>query len=48
VLDSRLLLARPGLATLSGFRIQDNGQLSPVVDPSSITLSFSAISIAAD
>ncbi|MDP9223540.1 MAG: lactonase family protein [Actinomycetota bacterium] len=48
VLDSRLLLAKPGPATLSGFRIQADGQLSPVVDSASITLSFSAIGLAAD
>jgi 6-phosphogluconolactonase len=48
VLDSRLLLAKPGPATLSGFRIQSDGQLSPVVDPGSITLPFSAIGLAAD
>jgi 6-phosphogluconolactonase len=48
VLDSRLLLAKPGPATLSGFRIQSDGQLGPVVDPASITLPFSAIGLAAD
>ena len=48
VLDSRLLLATPGPATLSGFGIQSDGQLSAVVDPASITLPFSSIGLAAD
>jgi 6-phosphogluconolactonase len=48
VLDSRLLLAVPGPATLSGFRIQADDQLSPVVDSASITLPLSAIGLAAD
>jgi hypothetical protein len=48
VLDSRLLLPTPGLATLSGFRIHDNGSLSPVIDPAQITLPFTAIGLAAE
>jgi YVTN family beta-propeller protein len=48
VLDSRLLLARPGAATLSGFAIGPAGQLTPVVDPALVALPFSAIGIAAD
>jgi hypothetical protein len=48
VLDSRLLLARPGPATLSGFRIASDGQLSAILDPNSIRLPFSAIGLAAD
>jgi 6-phosphogluconolactonase len=44
VLDTRLLLpAGPGPATISGFRIQGDGHLRPVVDPASISLPFSAI-----
>jgi hypothetical protein len=46
VLDSRLLLSPPGLATLSGFRIHQNGNLTSVVDPAKITLPFSAIGLA--
>src|SRR5207245_8845419 len=45
VLDSRLLLATPGPATLSGFRVHGDGHLSQVVDPSVITLPFSAIGL---
>lgn len=48
VLDSRLLLATPGPATVSGFRIGSDGHLSQIVDPASITLPFSAIGLAAD
>lgn len=48
VLDSRLLLTPPGPATLSGFRIKSDGHLTPVVDPASITLPFSAIGLASD
>jgi 6-phosphogluconolactonase len=48
VLDSRLLLATPGPATISGFRIHTDGNLSSVVDPSKIVLPFSAIGLAAD
>ena len=48
VLDSRLLLPTPGPVTLSGFRIQAGGQLTSVVDPTSISLPFSAIGLAAD
>lgn len=48
VLDSRLLLTPPGLATVSGFRISSNGSLTSVVDPAQITLPFSAIGLAAD
>ena len=48
VLDSRLLLAKPGPVTLSGLRIQADGQRSPVVDSASITLPFSAIGLGAD
>jgi 6-phosphogluconolactonase len=48
VLDSRLLLATPGPATLSGFRIESDGSLTAVVDPDAIKLPFSAIAQAAD
>jgi 6-phosphogluconolactonase len=48
VIDSRLLLPTPGPATIGGFRIQENGQLAPVVDSASITLSLSAFGLAAD
>jgi len=48
VLDSRLLLATPGPATLSGFRVHGDGHLSQVVDPSAITLPFSAIGLTSD
>ena len=48
VIDTRLLLKTPGPATLSGFRIQKNGQLTPVVDPASITLPLSAFGLAVD
>jgi 6-phosphogluconolactonase (cycloisomerase 2 family) len=48
VLDTRLLLTPPGPATLSGFRIGHDGQLTPVVDPAQITLPLSAIGLAAD
>ena len=48
VLDSRLLLPVPGLATVSGFSINHDGSLTSVVDPSQITLPFSAIGLAAD
>ena len=34
--------------TLSGFRVENNGQLRPVVDPSSINVPFSAIGQTAD
>ena len=48
VLDSRLLLPTPGPATLSGFRRDADGHLTPVVDSSAITLPFSAIALASD
>ena len=48
VLDSRLLLPVPGPATVSGFSINHDGSLTPVVDPSQIMLPFSAIGLAAD
>src|SRR5437764_6766328 len=48
VLDSRLLLPTPGLATLSGFEIHHDGSLSSVIDPAQITLPFSAIGMAAE
>lgn len=48
VLDSRLLLTPPGLATLSGFSIHHNGSLTSVVDPAQIVLPFSAIGLAAE
>jgi hypothetical protein len=48
VLDSRLLLPTPGLATLSGFRRSADGHLTQVVDPSTITLPFSAIGLTSD
>jgi 6-phosphogluconolactonase (cycloisomerase 2 family) len=43
VLDTRLLLPTPGPATLSGFRIENNGQLSSIIDSASISLPFTAI-----
>jgi 6-phosphogluconolactonase len=48
VLDSRLLLPTPGPATLSGFQIHHDGSLSSVIDPTQITLPFTAIGMAAD
>jgi hypothetical protein len=48
VLESRLLLKQPGPATLGGFSIHHNGGLTSVVNPSSITLPFSAIGLAAE
>jgi 6-phosphogluconolactonase len=48
VLDSRLLLPIPGPATLSGFRRSADGHLTQVVDPSTITLPFSAIGLTSD
>jgi 6-phosphogluconolactonase len=48
VLDTRLLLPTPGPATLSGFRIHHDGQLTSVVDSASIKLPFSTIGLAAD
>jgi 6-phosphogluconolactonase (cycloisomerase 2 family) len=48
VLDTRLLLTPPGPATLSGFRIRQNGRLTPVVDEAQIVLPFSAIGLAAE
>jgi hypothetical protein len=42
------LLTPPGPATLSGFRIHQNGSLISVVDPAQIVLPFSAISLAAE
>ncbi len=48
VLDSRLLLTPPGLATLSGFHIHQNGSLTSVVNPAQIALPFSAIGLAAE
>jgi 6-phosphogluconolactonase len=48
VLESRLLLKTPGPATVGGFRIEDSGALTSVVDPAAITLPFSAIGLAAD
>ncbi len=48
-LDSRLLLKpQPGLATLSGFRIHKDGSLTPVIDPATFALPFSAIGLAAE
>ena len=47
VLDSRLLNVPPGPAALSGFRIGDDGHLTAVVDPASISLPFSAIGLTA-
>ncbi|HCI80805.1 MAG TPA: hypothetical protein DHW02_14065 [Ktedonobacter sp.] len=47
VLESRLLLKQPGPATLGGFAIHSDGSLTSVVDPSQITLPFSAIGLAA-
>jgi 6-phosphogluconolactonase (cycloisomerase 2 family) len=49
VLDSRLLLKpMPGPATVSGFQINSDGSLTPVVDPAQFTLPFSAIGLAAE
>jgi 6-phosphogluconolactonase (cycloisomerase 2 family) len=48
VLDSRLLLKTPGPATLSGFQIHQNGNLTSVVNPAQITLPLSAIGLAAE
>jgi hypothetical protein len=49
VLDSRLLLKPlPGPATLSGFRVGEEGGLTPVIDPAGFTLPFSAIGLAAE
>lgn len=49
VLDSRLLLKPlPGPATLSGFRVHEDGSLTPVIDPAGFTLPFSAIGLAAE
>jgi 6-phosphogluconolactonase len=48
VLDSRLLLNPPGLATLSGFQIHQDGSLTSVVNPAQFTLPFSAIGLAAE
>jgi 6-phosphogluconolactonase len=49
VLDSRLLLKpQPGLATLSGFQVHHDGSLTPVLNPASITLPFTAIGLAAE
>jgi 6-phosphogluconolactonase len=45
VLDSRLLLPQPGPATISGFRVHDDGRLTPVLDPALITLPVSAIGL---
>jgi len=48
-LDSRLLLKpQPGLATLSGFQIHKDGNLTPVIDPATFALPFSAIGLAAE
>ncbi len=48
VLDSRLLLTPPGLATLSGFQVHHDGSLTPVVNPANFVLPFSAIGLAAE
>jgi 6-phosphogluconolactonase (cycloisomerase 2 family) len=48
VLDSRLLLTPPGPATLSGFLINHNGTLTPVINPANFTLPFTAIGLAAE
>ncbi len=48
VLESRLLLKHPRPATLGDFSIHHDGSLTSVVDPSQITLSFSAIGLAAE
>jgi 6-phosphogluconolactonase len=48
VLDSRLLNNPPGPATLSGFRIHQDGSLTTVIDPSQFTLPFTAIGLAAE
>jgi len=47
-LDSRLLNSPPGPATLSGFRIHQDGSLTTVIDPSQFTLPFTAIGLAAE
>jgi 6-phosphogluconolactonase len=46
VLDSRLLLTPPGLATLSGFQAHQDGSLTPVINPANFALPFSAIGLA--
>jgi 6-phosphogluconolactonase (cycloisomerase 2 family) len=48
VIDSRLLLPTPGPGTLGGYRIQENGELTPVVDPTTISIPLSAFGLAAD
>jgi len=48
VLDSRLLLNPPGLATISGFQIHQDGSLTSVVNPAKFVLPFSAIGLAAE
>jgi DNA-binding beta-propeller fold protein YncE len=48
VLDSRLLLPTPGPATLSGFRIGRDGDLTPVIDPARYVLPLSAIGLASE
>jgi 6-phosphogluconolactonase (cycloisomerase 2 family) len=48
VLDSRLLLKPPELATLSGFQVNSDGSLTPVVNPANFVLPFSTIGLAAE
>jgi len=48
VLDSRLLLPKPGPATLSGFLIRQDGSLTTVVAPNKFTLPVSAIGLTAE
>jgi 6-phosphogluconolactonase (cycloisomerase 2 family) len=47
VLDSRLLDVPPGPATLSGFRVGDEGGLRQIVRPDRFSLPFSAIGLVA-
>lgn len=48
-LDSRLLLKPlPGPATLSGYRVHEDGSLTSVIDPAGFTLPFTTIGLAAE
>ncbi len=48
-LDSRLLLKPlPGPATLSGFQVNEDGSLTPVIDPATFALPFTTIGLAAE
>jgi 6-phosphogluconolactonase len=48
VLDSRLLLTPPGPATLNGYQIHQDGSLTSVLNPASITLPVTAIGLATE